>query len=277
MSTPPCTVKPVGFTPPPNAIIIGSLTSWPSAVKLPMSLRRIFVDAIDGKAASVGGERAHHLVRVARLKTGEKVEVTDQKKIYVARVLPTADELIKFKIEKEIEPHPSERPITLFLSIVKFARFEWAIEKTTELGVNRIIPLVAEHSNRRLAATAEKRLSRWKRIADEAAQQARRMAPSHIEMPIDFGQIAMRKMGSITFMLDRGGDPLLAALEKLEPDNSMRELAFLVGPEGGWSASELEMAQCHGFITASLGANVLRTETAAVAALASSIKTYSKE
>lgn len=242
-----------------------------------MSLRRIFVDAIDTKTASVGEERSHHLIRVARLKVGEEVEVTDQKKLYVARVLSTTDERITFTIEEEIEPYPSERSVVLFLSIVKFSRFEWAIEKTTELGVGRIIPLVAEHSNHRLIATAGKRLSRWKRIADEAAQQARRMAPPHIETPIDFGQIAALTTDSTPFMLDRSGNPLPVALTQLEADNSMRELAFIVGPEGGWSANELEMAQYHGFTTVNLGTNVLRTETAAVAALASSIKTYSEE
>ncbi|MBG98934.1 MAG: hypothetical protein CMN58_01160 [Solibacterales bacterium] len=243
-----------------------------------MSLRRIFIDSTDTKTASVVEERAHHLIRVARLKVDEKVEVTDQKKLYVARVSSTTDERITFTIEEEIEPYPSGQPIALFLSLIKFSRFEWAIEKTTELGVGRIIPLVAEHSNDRLVTTAEKRLSRWNRIADEAAQQARRMAPPHIETPIDFGQIAMRTIGSTPFILDRGGKPLSVALTQLETDDdSMRELAFLVGPEGGWSANELEMAQHHGFTTANLGMNVLRTETAAVAALASSIRICSKE
>ena len=118
-----------------------------------MSLRRIFIDSTDTKTASVVEERAHHLIRVARLKVDEKVEVTDQKKLYVARVSSTTDERITFTIEEEIEPYPSGQPIALFLSLIKFSRFEWAIEKTTELGVGRIIPLVAEHSNDRLVTT----------------------------------------------------------------------------------------------------------------------------
>ena len=240
-----------------------------------MSLRRVFVDKIDAYTVSVAGERAHHLARAARLRPGERVEVSDQKKLCTARVTVVEGELVEFEIETEIEPSPPEQVVSLFLSVIKFARFEWAIEKTTELGVHAGVPLVADRSDRRRVATAGKRVHRWRRIAEEAAQQARRMAPPRIEMPIDFTQALKQSTNATLFLLDRNGGPLHKALSQTRPNGPSQGLIFLVGPEGGWSNRELQIAQHHGLRTTRLGLNVLKTETAAVAALtASTITSY---
>ena len=237
------------------------------ASKVPMPLRRVFVDAVSAGRAAVTGKRAHHLARVARLRHHERVEVTDHERLYTARVAAVSGTLVEFTMEDEVDPPPSGRPITVLLSLVKFARFEWAVEKTTELGVTSILPLSAARCGRGLAAAAEKRVPRWRRLAEEAAQQARRMAPPRIEVPVDLDQAIDKVEDAACFILDHEGASLPLALAETA-DDPTREIVFLVGPEGGWSDHERKAAQRRGFAAASLGANILRTETAAVAAVA---------
>ena len=170
-----------------------------------MSLRRVFVDRVAAGKASVSGGRAHHLARVARLQQDERVEVTDHEKLYTARVTAIRGDLVEFAIDDEIKPPPPGRPVRLLLSIIKFARFEWAIEKTTELGVTSIVPLLAARSERGLAVAAGKRTERWRRIADVAAQQARRMAPPMIAQPTDLAQaLAVGRRGRALRSRSRG-------------------------------------------------------------------------
>ena len=232
-----------------------------------MSLRRVFVDVVRAGKASVSGERAHHLARVARLREDERVEVSDHERLYKARVAAVGPKSVEFAIEAEIEPPRPGRPVCLLLAVIQFARFDWAVEKTTELGVTAIVPLLADRSDRSLTAAAAKRSARWRRIAEEAAQQARRMAPPRIEPPAHLDQAVSRVESSARFILDREGNPLSDALEEAASD-STREIVLFVGPEGGWSDRERAAAQDHGFTAVGLGANILRTETAAVAALA---------
>ena len=232
-----------------------------------MSLRRVFVDSIAAGKAAVGGERAHHLARVARLRPDERVEVTDHEKLYIARVAAVSGKSVEFAIETEIEAPPRERPVCLMLAVIKFARFEWAVEKTTELGVTSIVPLLADRSDRGLAAAAAKRSERWRRIADDAAQQARRMAPPRIEPPVNLDQALAEVEDADCFILDRDGALLPDVLRQTHRP-STRKVVLLVGPEGGWSDREREAAPARGFTAVRLGPNVLRTETAAVAAVA---------
>ena len=238
-----------------------------------MSLRRVFVDRVAAGKASVSGERAHHLARVARLQQDEHVEVTDHEQLFTARVVEVGGDFVEFAIEAEIEPPPLGRPVRLLLSLIKFARFEWAIEKTTEIGVTSIVPLLAAGSDRGLAAAAGKRTRRWARIAAAAAQQARRMAPPIIAQPTDLAQALAGDDGAARFILDREGEPLAQAMADPSVDPA-QEVVLMVGPEGGWSDREMASAQSHGFVVVGLGPNVLRTETAAVAAMAVATGTH---
>ena len=140
-----------------------------------MALRRVFVDSIARGVSRVEGERAHHFHRVARLTVGEKVKISDQKQVFRAVVKRSRADLVEFDVRQGIA-------VVLLLSIIKFSRFEWAIEKATELGVQTIVPVVAERSDRRLVAGAMKRSGRWRKIAFEAAQQSRRLSPPEIEI-----------------------------------------------------------------------------------------------
>ena len=223
-----------------------------------MALRRVFVDVIEGGAAVARGTQAHHLARVARLQAGEQVEVSDQVTAYRALTESCTPAEVRFRIEGELPAEPEFPRLSVVLAIVKFARFEWAVEKLTELGVHSITPLIAARSDSKLVQSAEKRAERWRRIALEAAQQSRRLAAPTVTVPMAFADAVQ----------DCGGDTKLLAEPAGPPVASIccgRETTLLVGPEGGWTQQESQLAYESGFQAAGLGRNVLRAETAAVA------------
>ncbi len=223
-----------------------------------MALRRVFVDGIEGGAAVARGAQAHHLARVARLRAGEQVEVSDQVTAYRALTESCTPTEVRFRIERALPAEPEFPRLSVALAIVKFARFEWAVEKLTELGVHSITPLIATRSDAMLVQSAEKRAERWRRIALEAAQQSRRLAAPTVPAPVAFAD-AVQDCASDTKLLAEPAGPPVASV------CCGHETTLLVGPEGGWTQQESQLAHESGFKAASLGRNVLRAETAAVA------------
>ena len=225
---------------------------------LGMALRRVFVDVIEGGAAVARGVQAHHLARVARLQAGEQVEVSDQVTAYRALTESCTPTEVRFRIEGALPAEPESSQLNVALALVRFARFEWAVEKLTELGVHSITPLIAARSDAKLVQSAEKRAERWRRIALEAAQQSRRLAAPTVSVPVAFEE-AVQDCGSDTKLLAEPAGPPVASV------CCGHETTLLVGPEGGWTQQEAQLAYESGFKAASLGRNVLRAETAAVA------------
>lgn len=222
-----------------------------------MALRRVFVDRIEGESAAVRGPAARHLAGVARLRPGERVEVSDQAKAYRAIAEACSVTEIRFRIEAPVaEPAPLP-PLRAALAIIRFPRFEWALEKLTEIGVQVVIPVIAERSDAKLVAAAPKRLDRWTRIAFESAQQARRLAAPAVQPPEAFGPAVRGCPDGARLLADPAGPPV-ADVYRGGP------ATFLVGPEGGWTDEEARLASEHGFARARLGPTILRSETAAV-------------
>src|SRR5215831_13376651 len=145
--------------------------------------RRFFVDAFAGDRAELAGEAAHHLGRVLRAEPGQLYELSDGTKIRLGKIEFAGQDRIEFSLLEEIPSLASVLEKTLLLGIVKFDVFEWAIEKATELGVNRIVPLAAARSEKRLLAAAGRRAERWSKLVLEASQQSRRMKLPAIKSP----------------------------------------------------------------------------------------------
>ena len=156
-------------------------------------------------------------------------------------------------------------PITLYLALIKFDRFEWAVEKATELGVTRIVPVEANRSERGLFAGAQKRAERWKRIARESSEQSRRMRAPEVSTPLRLPE-ALENSATHRVWLDEqpGAAPLVQAFSLHQGDS----VALLIGPEGGWIEAERLQFAAAGWAAASLGPSILRAETAVCAALA---------
>lgn len=215
------------------------------------------------------GEAAHHLGRVLRAQPGQLYELSDGQRVWLGRIENVGRDRIEFALLEELESHQPALNITLLLSIVKFDAFEWALEKATELGVTTIAPLAATRSDKPLLAAAAKRAARWNKLLLEASQQSRRVQLPVLAEPIKPDQAFSSQRSDLRILLSERPDAQLlrATIESQSP--SAASVTLAIGPEGGWTDAELEAARGAGFQEASLGRQILRTETAVIAALAS--------
>lgn len=229
-----------------------------------MTRRRWIADEFLDNRAALVGPHAEHLVCVLRAQVGQKFEIATDNAVRHGRIVSISDERVEFElgdpVSEEVLPD-----LTLLLSVFKFDRMEWAIEKATELGVRRIIPVIARRTDAHLASAANKRLERWQRLARQASEQSRRPAAPEITIPIKVAE-AVKTPGTIRILLaeSEARYTLLARLELLPQSPS---LTLAIGPEGGWTPDEIEIFTCAEFLPASLGPTILRTETAAIAAV----------
>ena len=229
-----------------------------------MARRRFFVDVIHGSHSSIEGEEARHLTRVLRAEPGQRYEISDNHSVYLAEIESVRKDRISFRVLEQLPAAAEGTAVTLYAALVKFDRFEWIIEKATELGVQTLVPVAAERSEKGLDKAAGKRVERWRRIALEASQQARRARLPEIRETVAF-ETALQDASAVRYFLDEEpGAPALFSLLDSKPESA----ALLIGPEGGWTERERELAPAAGWAAASLGVLVLRSETAAVSALA---------
>jgi 16S rRNA (uracil1498-N3)-methyltransferase len=212
-------------------------------------------------------DAAHHLGRVLRAQTGQLYELSDGERVRLARIENVTRDRVEFALLEELPSHQPSLDATLLLSIVKFDMFEWAIEKATELGVTTIVPLAAARSEKALLAAAPKRADRWKKILLEASQQSRRVRIPVLSEMLEPESAFLSSKDRVGVMLSEraGARPLRKVLE----GQAATRAALAIGPEGGWTDTEFEVALRSGFQEASLGRLILRTETAVIAALAS--------
>src|ERR1700757_4323017 len=138
-----------------------------------MTRRRWIADSWDEATAPLTGGQASHLIRVLRAQTGMEFDIVAGDRVWHGVIAGISGDSVRFNLIAEVTAEPA-LPLTMLLSIFKFDRMEWAIEKATELGVERITPIIARRSEKHLAQSAQNRVERWRRIAREAAQQSRR-------------------------------------------------------------------------------------------------------
>ena len=230
-----------------------------------MARRRYFVESVHSGRAQITGQDAHHLTRVLRVEAGQKFEISDNRNVYLAEVDSARKELVSFAIIERIEALTPALQVALYMALIKFERFEWMLEKATELGVAQVTPVETERSEKGLVQAAMKRLARWKRIVREASEQSRRDRLPEIASPVHLAD-ALRCDASYRYALDEAETrPILSAIpaKRLPADR----VALLAGPEGGWTDGERKMIAAAHWTKVSLGPNILRAETAAMAAL----------
>src|SRR5271165_5229549 len=144
-----------------------------------MTRRRWIADQVTGNRAALTGEHADHLVRVLRARVGQEFDISAGSTVRRGRVVSLTPERVEFELAEEVSVAGSSN-VTLLLSVFKFDRMEWAIEKCTELGVAKIVPVIARRTDEHLAAASAKRADRWRRLALQASEQSRRAAPPEI-------------------------------------------------------------------------------------------------
>jgi len=225
------------------------------------------VEKFEGQRARMEGEAAHHLGRVLRAQPGQLYELSDGYSVWLGRIDQVGRDVVEFVLMEELPAQQPSLNVTLLLAVVKFDSFEWALEKATELGVTRIVPLAAARSEKPMLAAAPKRAERWKKILLEASQQSRRVSVPFLG-PLAKAEAAFGwKTGALKVLLSES--PEAKALREVLAGRQEKDAVLAIGPEGGWTEAEFAVARAAGFHEASLGKLILRTETAVAAALAS--------
>lgn len=243
-----------------------------------MTRRRWIAEHWDEATATIVGAQAEHMARVLRAEPGMEADVVAGGRVFQAEVAAVTPIEVRFNLIAEMQADPA-LPITLVMSVYKFDRMEWAIEKATELGVAAIAPVIARRTEKHLALAAEKRAERWRRIAHEAAQQSRRSDVPKIYDPAPL--VSRVRAASATTPVSMTATRIVLAEQErtttlrnavdeaiTTAQQEMPTLEIAIGPEGGWAPEEEALFDANGWIAASLGPRILRAETAAIAALA---------
>ena len=219
----------------------------------------------DNKRVSLSGDEARHLREVLRLKAGDGVRVFDGAgNEYNAIVVKAMRDSAQLELREKTEPASQESPLrlTLALALLKGDKFDLVVQKATELGIRELVPVMTRFADIRLhdRSDAAKRVTRWQRIALEAAKQSGRAAVPDIDSPISFAELVERESndGLRVMFAEREGQPMT----ELPPQIST--ISILVGSEGGWSPDEIEAAKKHGWRIVTLGGRIMRAETAAI-------------
>ena len=240
--------------------------------------RRFFVQEFANGRATLSGDAGHHLGRVLRAEVGQLYELSDGNKVNLARVESVNRDSVELVVVGPVPVRAVRLDVTLLMAVIKFDRMEWALEKATELGVAAVVPLAAARSDKGLLTAVPKRAERWRKILLESAQQARCLrAPQLEELVTPAKAFRSSTSAGRIILSERPAAPRLREVltEALAADTAENrgagervQVVLAIGPEGGWTDEEFESAAAYGFREAALGDNILRTETAVVAALA---------
>jgi len=229
-----------------------------------MSRRRFFAPPgafnFGKQTVTLTADEARHLREVLRLKPGDEVSVFDGAgREFRAVVAQARRESAELDLKDEIAPARPESPlkITLAVALLKGEKFDLVVQKATELGVYQIVPLITRHADIKLrdASDAAKRVTRWQRIALEAAKQSGRALVPEVDQPRDFVSVVSWSNPCVLFSEKEG-----EGMKRIDADR----VTAIIGSEGGWSDEELAQARAAGAQIVTLGGRILRAETAAI-------------
>jgi 16S rRNA (uracil1498-N3)-methyltransferase len=226
-------------------------------------------EAVVPPTVRITGPLLRHLRESLRLQAGEALIVTDDHGVrYRTEITEvTSGALVGRILETLSAPGKTGPTIVLAQALLKGEKMDWVIQKATELGVDRIAPILAHHSIvRPRADRIEHQRARWHRIALEAAEQSERWSVPVINDPATVSQVlSTSKTAASKLLLAERCDG--ASLTRAPLDATKGEVWLLIGPEGGWEDKEMQQALEQGFVAVTMGPRILRAETAAIAAL----------
>lgn len=234
-----------------------------------MALTRLFIDGalLPGQVLVLENEQAHYIGRALRLRAGDALSVFNAESGEFAAVVESVS---KSSATLQVGAHvetATESPLKLQLvqGVSRGDRMDFVVQKATELGAKRITPVLTEYSMVKLdGSRAEKRRAHWQKVAISACEQSGRIRPPLIDPPVAlkswFG--SKTQEADVDLILKPGANESLTSLTA-----PRTKVCLLVGPEGGFSDTEYDDADVSGFKPVSLGPRILRTETAALAAL----------
>lgn len=221
---------------------------------------RIFTQSLPPALSEhlIEGDTAHYLLKVLRVKAGQLIELVDGRGHGLRAQVESVgrrDLVVQTQALEQLDTQSPSR-IHLYMALIKPERFEWTLQKSVELGVDQITPVLAERCDGRLADKLEKKTERWMGILISAFEQSR---SSHLPRLNPLMQLSELPTTDTGWLLDPSADG------GFEPAGS--NISLLIGPEGGWTENELADAKTCGWRGATLGPRILRAETAAITTL----------
>lgn len=238
-------------------------------------MHRFFVDPanIRNEEVLLEGDDFKHLKLVLRLRPQDTIHVFDGSGTeYVATIssINESNALAKIQSLYKSDTEPKVR-VTLFQGVPKGDKMDLIIQKTTELGVYRIVPVITDRTVVKINEKDKaKKTTRWSKIAKEAAKQCQRAYVPEIFQPVNFGEISeyIRGFDASVLLYENESKKCLKEVLKCYTINKIEDISIIVGPEGGFTDQEIESyRKWGGYDTAGLGRRILRTETASIAAL----------
>ncbi len=234
---------------------------------------------ISGNQVKVTGEELHHLREVLRLREGDEIIVLDGTGGVYEAVLVSCgrDAAIgEIKTHRQVQPSPVE--VTLYVGLPKGDRMDMVVQKATELGAHGIVPILCERTVPHLSEERlQRRCARWRKIAIEASKQSHRPFFPFVSDVLSFHEALKGSDAHLRLIFVIGSWHTAPARlrDVLKENAGAKKVDILIGPEGGFTEHEVRRAVCAGAMPVSLSSNILRTETAAIAAL--SIVLYEKD
>lgn len=228
-------------------------------------MQKIFVDSISGEYITLDKEQSRHLSKSLRMKIGDIITACDGTKTDYGCMIESIDEFVTLKIcYKQASKSEPSVSVTLYQGVPKSGKMEDIIQKCTELGITKIVPVLTKRSvSRPDAKSAKKKNERYKKIALEAAQQSGRgIIPEIAEMTTFANAVKDAKEETKIVFYEGGGERLKNIINE-----NQKSVAIFIGPEGGFEKDEVDLVIENGGINATLGERILRTQTAPVAAL----------
>ena len=237
---------------------------------VPLIMHRFFItpDKFTEASVVITDEQAHQIMRVLRLQVGDQLIALDNSGWeYVVEITAVSKKAIiaDFVSKQEAQGEPSV-DITLYMGLMKRDKFEWVLQKCTEIGVIRFIPVVTQRSLVQDTKMKANKFERWQKIITEAAEQSRRGKVPELCQPMRLPEAFAGVEADLALIPweEAEGQSLRNVLAGKRPSS----VALFIGPEGGFAAEEIELAQEHNIQPITLGKRILRAETAAMVASA---------
>lgn len=232
-------------------------------------MHRFFIPQLYAAEMVIKDVDAKHISKVLRMKPGDKIQiVSDDGVTAIAEIVSLqADNVVVKCLEKLAESHEPSVKITLAQGLAKGEKMDFIIQKAVEMGASSIVPVAMEHSVVRLeGAKADKKVERWQKIAEAAAKQSKRDIIPQVQ-PVQTMQQMLANNDLLHKIIAYECEDRLGLKTALQSCDNLQELLLIIGPEGGISEFELELARKNGAVPVSLGKRILRAETAGVVAL----------
>ena len=216
-----------------------------------------------GTTARITGDDFHHLSKVRRAKPGDPVMLRDMTgTLYEGWVAAVREDELLVDVSSAARTGSAMPHLTLAMALLKNKNFDLVVEKCVEVGVSRIVPLVSERTVPEIGGKEEKKLERWRAIAEAASKQSLRSFVPDVESPAQFREFVSRDHEGLLVCAHPSSDGM--TLRHAAASFSGDRAVVLVGPEGGFSPAEIALAESHGFKNVNIGETQMRAETAGI-------------